>query len=522
MKSTKSFLVAEDVSLAMALTVSCSSIMRLNLLLFVFIILLASCASPQTRGWCGTGVPSTDELEEASIVIGTEEDDDDENDEDQEKIEIREPTAGDFQKMLSMAEAGNANAQALLGRMYSNGIGVESDMTKAIYWLEKAANQDNTKAMLMLGNLGRSGGKPTEALTWYSKCADMGEPFCQYFLGDLYFHGSGVKKDLDESIKWWRKAEENGQAQAMHALGLLHGHGLGGFKKDKTEAAMWLRKAGNNAYAVGNATLLMELGNEFWNGTLVKRDYTEALKWYNMATKVELPTTPTASYKWSLTQQKLYQGYAYTNMASIYRRGLCVEIDKKKAEEYELAGNKLRQEAGETTTLQKEMSWLEILEAMQTILSAASEVADATQKVAKATKKPKKQQQAQQTQPPPKQAVVSNQPQQQPQQQPKQQTQAQPQAKQESNTSKTPVRREEDDPCYYYLTSASIYNKYRNELYTMKNNKDNYDDKGKLKSSSDSNRRNLQSLMKKSREQWDSRKCAKIKKDPLEDWNGRK
>jgi len=51
----------------------------------------------------------------------------------------------------------NTNAQANLGTMYHEGIGVERKYTTAAKWYEKAATNGNTDAQYHLGNMYRQG-----------------------------------------------------------------------------------------------------------------------------------------------------------------------------------------------------------------------------------------------------------------------------------------------------------------------------------------------------------------------------
>jgi hypothetical protein len=52
-----------------------------------------------------------------------------------------------------LAEAGDCDAQAQLGRLYFEGKGVSRDYPQAIAWWRKAANQGQQKAQIALGDL---------------------------------------------------------------------------------------------------------------------------------------------------------------------------------------------------------------------------------------------------------------------------------------------------------------------------------------------------------------------------------
>ena len=56
-----------------------------------------------------------------------------------------------FETCRVQAEAGDANAQLLLGFMYANGEGVPEDDAEAVLWFRLAAEQGNVRAQSSLG-----------------------------------------------------------------------------------------------------------------------------------------------------------------------------------------------------------------------------------------------------------------------------------------------------------------------------------------------------------------------------------
>jgi hypothetical protein len=63
--------------------------------------------------------------------------------------------SGHYAEALQNAQAravqGDANAEALLGRAYYEGVGVSRNYSTALYWLNKAVAQNNADAMFILG-----------------------------------------------------------------------------------------------------------------------------------------------------------------------------------------------------------------------------------------------------------------------------------------------------------------------------------------------------------------------------------
>ena len=85
-----------------------------------------------------------------------------------------------------LAERGDAEAQALLGKMYEEGVGVKQDNVKAVKWYRRAAEQGNAKAQSMLGAayLFGEGVQVNKSLAkeWLGKACDNGEKMgCEYY-----------------------------------------------------------------------------------------------------------------------------------------------------------------------------------------------------------------------------------------------------------------------------------------------------------------------------------------------------
>lgn len=92
----------------------------------------------------------------------------------------------DQQLIISMAEAGDADAQAYLGIMYESGEGVPVSYSNAKKWHKKAAEQ--------------------------------GHPQAQFFLARMYEEGKGGPVNLNKAIKWYIKAAEQGHEGALLLL----------------------------------------------------------------------------------------------------------------------------------------------------------------------------------------------------------------------------------------------------------------------------------------------------------------
>lgn len=161
-------------------------------------------------------------------------------------------------ELRAAAEKGDPSAQHALGVVYADGRGVAQDMTEAVRWWRLAADQGYADAQNALAlayangfgtpvvrdeamrlwraaagqghalaqyNLGghlvlhaQDRSRLEEGVQWLTKSAEQGDGDAQFFLGNLYFTGEGVKRDEERARTLWRQAAARGHAQARRAL----------------------------------------------------------------------------------------------------------------------------------------------------------------------------------------------------------------------------------------------------------------------------------------------------------------
>jgi uncharacterized protein len=97
--------------------------------------------------------------------------------------------------------------------MYSGGW-IAKDMTEAVKWFQKAAEQGYVEAQTTLAFNSEYGfGVPkdvTEELNWYRKAAEQGSADGQSGLAGMYMLGEGVPQDYTEAYKWQSLAVAQG------------------------------------------------------------------------------------------------------------------------------------------------------------------------------------------------------------------------------------------------------------------------------------------------------------------------
>jgi len=146
-------------------------------------------------------------------------------------FELGKPFPRDFfdqvdkDDLRSLAEAGNAEAQFLWGRVHTLSSGLLQDNREAVKWYRKAANQGHSNSQTNLGVMYAQGlgvaRNDREAVYWYRRAAAQGNAMGENNLGWMYEHGLGVFKDEPEAVKWYRLAAARGNARAQKNLDII-------------------------------------------------------------------------------------------------------------------------------------------------------------------------------------------------------------------------------------------------------------------------------------------------------------
>lgn len=134
-------------------------------------------------------------------------------------------------RLTTLANAGSAKAELLVGLKYLDGDGVTVNEAEAAKWLERAANQNEAIAAYRLGTLFERGhGVPADtakAMQWYSVAAKLGNRKAMHNLAVAYAQGAGAPKDLTQAAQWFSKAAALGLADSEFNLAVLYERGMG-------------------------------------------------------------------------------------------------------------------------------------------------------------------------------------------------------------------------------------------------------------------------------------------------------
>ncbi len=164
------------------------------------------------------------------------------------------------------AEQGDAEAQFQLGRALSSGTGIGKDVNESVRWVRKAAESGLPTAQYSLGFMLENGQllqrNPAEAVFWYSRAAEQGHTIALSRLDLLAYAlpvGTGVTKEVNETILWLRKAAESGLPAAQYSLGFMHEYGQF-LPRNPAEAVIWYSRAAEQGHT--NAMSRLEAQGE--------------------------------------------------------------------------------------------------------------------------------------------------------------------------------------------------------------------------------------------------------------------
>lgn len=201
---------------------------------------------------------------------------------------------------------GHTEAMFMLAQSYEQ----SSQLTKAWFWYEKAANCQHIMAQVRLAERYYFGqGTPVNmpnAIYWYSQAGNNGYLPAQILLGDWYFAGSHCEQNFSIAAYWYELAAKQGDPHAAFHYGAMLSSG-NGVNYNETEAIKWLTLSAN----LDNLEAQSLLGRYLYK----LHRYCKAMCWLKKAAQ---------------------QGdvYSMTTLARIYRYGQGVSQDFRQSVSY--------------------------------------------------------------------------------------------------------------------------------------------------------------------------------------------
>lgn len=195
------------------------------------------------------------------------------------------------------AEQGDADAQAIVGDCFLDGVGTESDTGEALKWYERAAAQNQPRALYRIGEMYYAGSPltpadRTRAKEYYERAlaspditASVTESAAHERLGaihmtDPYTDYRKALKHLNAAVEATKPAVEH-LSRAKANLAYIYSAGVGGVRQNPQKAFEILREACDELFK--DETALYNLGKCYEIGFGTEADPALALKYYRMS-----------------------------------------------------------------------------------------------------------------------------------------------------------------------------------------------------------------------------------------------
>lgn len=120
------------------------------------------------------------------------------------------------------ADKGFTPAEYLLGKMLYKGVAIPQDILKALAYLERAAQKENSYDAYLAEKicLTEDAMKDVQKVIRLLKAAaEQENNYAEYQLGKLYLYGRDAERDYEEAIHWLTASAEHGN---QYAIQLLH------------------------------------------------------------------------------------------------------------------------------------------------------------------------------------------------------------------------------------------------------------------------------------------------------------
>ncbi len=187
---------------------------------------------------------------------------------------------------VTAGRAGDIPALYHLAGMYRDGLGMDPDPAAAVELYGIAADSGYVPALLALGELYESGGKPNgkpdyeRGLRSYELAAQAGDVNGMFHYARFLHFGYGTPPDEEKALLYFQKLADGGLHDgAYYYMGLYCQEGRGGQPKDDLLALKYYRKGARK----GNAACCRQLGIMYENGLGTRKNLKKAMENYQKA-----------------------------------------------------------------------------------------------------------------------------------------------------------------------------------------------------------------------------------------------
>jgi hypothetical protein len=201
-------------------------------------------------------------------------------------MELGNPAYDQAFKLYKIAaDKEHTYAEGQIGMLYALGLGTEHDWTKAIEYLNKAADAGDPEALYMLAGFHCDGrGVPPsrkKSIELFERAANQGHVEAMLELGIMCNSDDfpDIKQDWNKANIWFKDAAKAGLQEANYYAGSIMA------SRGSTDAALALFK---EAAKRGHLLSEIQVGRYYMN----RQKFEEARKWFNMAREQGSTTVP--------------------------------------------------------------------------------------------------------------------------------------------------------------------------------------------------------------------------------------
>lgn len=220
------------------------------------------------------------------------------------------------------ADNGNHDAQYLYGLMMQHGFGMNQNIMDAAKYMQISADNGNAEAQFNLAVLLEEGAigepDPVSAAKYYKLAADQGHLIAQFNFSLLLQKGRGVQRDAELAAKYTKLCADLGDPEGQNNFGIMLKNGLG-VKKNLEKATDYFSRSagGGSSYGQNNYGVML------CSGAGQRRKNTEE------------------GIRNFIRSAKQENVFGLNNLAVVYRDGIDIEKDPRKAFDLFLKSAKL-------------------------------------------------------------------------------------------------------------------------------------------------------------------------------------
>jgi hypothetical protein len=126
-----------------------------------------------------------------------------------------------FRLFLAAAKAGDSGCQLNVGNYYCDGKGIRRNLSRGLYWYQRAYRRGDASAASNIGMTRRNEGKPKKALSWFRRAVKMGDAEANLEIAKYYIENEKSSRKAIPYLERVCRSNRVTEAGAEEAAKLL-------------------------------------------------------------------------------------------------------------------------------------------------------------------------------------------------------------------------------------------------------------------------------------------------------------